>query len=136
MKLELTRVEQPFRMVLQNANKNELVIDAASTIGGSGNEFRPMELLAGSLASCMAIDILNILKKQRLATKHFQVTIQAERKNAVPSPFDSIELEVKIDKTVDEVKLQRTIDLTLEKYCSVAACLSKEINITTKITAV
>lgn len=133
MKLKLTKVGEPFLFEFSNSNGNSLKIDAASVIGGGGNEFRPMELLAGSLASCMAIDVLHILRKQRISPKQFAVDIQASRTEGVPSPFDSIVLTIQVSSEIDKSQLERNIRLSLEKYCSVAASLSKDIQIETNI---
>lgn len=131
MELFLSRVGEPFQLELQNDRGNKVLIDAAATIGGSGYEFRPMELMAGSLAACMAIDVLAILRKKRLRTDQFHVSILGIRKDAIPSTFKSIELEVAVDSQIDIVQLQKTIDLVLEKYCSVAASLASDITIRT-----
>ena len=63
MKLTLTRIEEPFVMELQNESGNTCMMDANPAIGGKNLGFRPMELLAGSLAGCASIDVINILKK-------------------------------------------------------------------------
>lgn len=133
MNLKLSRIEEPFVMELTNQSGNSCYLDANPAIGGKEKGFRPMELLAGSLAACASIDVLNILKKQRIELKNYQVEIQASRKDATPSPFEQIHLIFEFEGNVDQEKLQRNIELTLEKYCSVSACLSAEIKITYEI---
>lgn len=133
MKLKLTKIGEPFLFEFSNSNGNSVKIDAATTIGGGGEEFRPMELLAGSLASCMAIDVLHILRKQRISPEKFAVDIQASRTEGVPSPFDSIVLTIQVSREIDTAQLERNIRLSLDKYCSVAASLSKDIQIETNI---
>lgn len=133
MKLKLERVEEPFVMKLLNDSGNSCLLDANPAIGGKDQGFRPMELLAGSLAACASIDVLNILKKQRVELKHYQVYIDAKRKESTPSPFESIHLIFEFDDVIDLEKMKRNIDLTLEKYCSVSASLKSEINISYEI---
>lgn len=133
MKLKLTRVESPFVMELTNESHNICVIDANPSIGGKGKGFRPMELLAGSLAGCASIDVLNILKKQRIELKNYSVNISADRISGVPSPFEKIHLSFEFGANVDEEKLHRNIALTLEKYCSVSASLNEQIRINYEI---
>jgi uncharacterized OsmC-like protein len=87
MKLKLERIEEPFVMELSNSSGNKCLLDANPSIGGKDKGFRPMEILAGSLAACASIDVLNILKKQRLEIRHYRVEINANRKDAIPSPF-------------------------------------------------
>lgn len=133
MSLELKRVEKPFSFALKDSKGNICMLDASESIGGNGMGFRPMELLAGSLAGCASIDIVNILKKQRIEPELFEIAINYVRKDEVPAVFDSIELIIKIDDSIDRVKLGKNVDLVLEKHCSVIASLDKQINITYKI---
>lgn len=130
MKLALTRIEEPFVLELQNESGNTCVIDANPAIGGKGLGFRPMELLAGSLAGCASIDVINILKKQRVEPSHFSIDIEANRKEGVPSSFESIKLIFHFDQSVNLEKVNKIIEMTLQKYCSVSASLKEEIEIT------
>ena len=130
MKLELSRVEAPFVMELTNESGNVCYMDANPSIGGLNKGFRPMELLAGSLAGCASIDVLNILKKQRVELQHYKVRIEASRKEGVPSPFDVIHLIFEFDSFVEEEKARKVIDMTLDKYCSVSASLREDVKVT------
>lgn len=133
MKLSLTRIEEPFVMELENSTGNTCVLDANPSIGGMEKGFRPMELLAGSLAACASIDVLNILKKQRIDVKQYNVKIDATREAGIPSPFEKIHLTFEFAAVVELEKMCRNIELTLDKYCSVSASLKKEIQITYEI---
>jgi len=133
MKLDLNRIEAPFVMELVNEAGNKCIIDANPSLGGKGLGFRPMELLAGSLAACISIDVINVLKKQRTDPNHYKVRIEANRKAGTPSPFEQIHLIFEVDPIVNVEKLQRNIQLTSDKYCSVSASLKSEIQITFEI---
>lgn len=134
MKLKLERIESPFVMDLTNGSGNSCLIDANPAIGGKDKGFRPMELLAGSLAACASIDVLNILNKQRIACTHYAVKIEAKRTEGIPSPFEHIHLIFEFNSGIDLEKMTRNIDLTLTKYCSVSASLDDQIKITYEIT--
>jgi putative redox protein len=133
MNLHLNLIEQPFVLELQNEEGLIATIDAAPEIGGKNKGLRPMQLLAGSLAGCMSIDVLNILKKQRIEVTTFEVKVIADRKEGVPSPFETIELQFIVDEAVSLEKLEKAVKLSHEKYCSVSASLSSEIRITTTV---
>ena len=133
MKLALKLTEQPFVLTLQNEDGLITTIDAAPEIGGQNKGLRPMQLLAGSLAGCMSIDILNILRKQRVEVTHFDVSIEAVRKEGIPSPFESIELKFTVDKGVPLDRIAHAVRLSHEKYCSVSASLHPDIEVTTHI---
>ena len=104
-------------------------IDANPSIGGKGKGFRPMELLAGSLAGCASIDILLILKKQRIEPTHFGIKIETKRVDVVPSIFDEIKLIFEVNNGIPQEKLEKAIGLTLDKYCSVSASLKEEVKV-------
>jgi len=129
MSLELIRVEEPFVFELRNEEGVVCGIDASPAIGGKGKGFRPMELLAGSLAGCASIDVLLILKKQRIIPTHFTIKIETKRVDSIPSYFDEIKLIFEVNRDVPVEKLEKAIDLTLKKYCSVSASLKEEVKI-------
>ncbi len=129
MSLELIRVEDPFVFELRNEEGVVCGIDASPSIGGKGKGFRPMELLAGSLAGCASIDVLLILKKQRIIPTHFTIKIETKRVDAIPSYFEEIKLIFEVNRDVPVEKLEKAIDLTLKKYCSVSASLKEEVKI-------
>lgn len=127
MKLEFKRVEEPYVFQLENETGVVTHIDASDTIGGKNKGLRPMEMLAGSLAGCAAIDILAILKKQRIETKKFEIEIKGKRSASSPSVFEWIHLNILVDEDIDQVRLKKNVDLVIEKYCSVSASLNKNI---------
>lgn len=133
MKLEFKRLEKPYFFEVENESGAKLNIDAAPNIGGTNRALRPMELLASGLAGCIAIDVLSILKKQRVDTETFEISIEGERVAGVPSPFDSIHLRFSVDSNIDREKLSRNIQLVIDKYCSVSASLSEAVQITFEI---
>lgn len=134
MSLNLKRLESPFVMELRNGQDITCVIDASDAIGGKNKGFRPMELLAGSLAACASVDVIQILRKKRILLGCYEVKIETRRKEAVPSPFEHITLHFIFCNVIDENVLKSTIELALYKYCSVSASLSDDIKIDYTIT--
>jgi putative redox protein len=112
------------------AGGGSLIIDGAPDIGGEGRGMRPMEVLLSALASCSAMDVLHILRKQRQPIEHLEIAIEGERADAVPSPYTTIELVFTARGAIDDHKLQRAVGLAVEKYCSVSASLNPEIKVT------
>ena len=129
MKLELTRIEEPFVFEVENEDGLTCTIDASEAIGGKKKGMRPMDLLAASLAGCASIDIVRILEKKRIPTKHFSIDIEAKRSDSLPSPFEWIQLNISVDPEIEREQVRKIVEMTLEKYCSVAASLSKTISI-------
>ncbi|HEY8400651.1 MAG TPA: OsmC family protein, partial [Cytophagaceae bacterium] len=77
------------------------------------------------------IDVLNILRKQKIEVKDFKIRLNAEREpDAVPSLFKTIHIEFYFRGNIDKEKAERAINLSLDKYCSVAKTLEKTATIT------
>lgn len=133
MNLTLKRLNDKFALQATNEEGVTANFDAAPSIGGEHLGLRPMEMLAASLASCASIDVLLILKKKRIELSHYEVKIEAERKDAVPAVFKSIRLVFVIGQSDPKEQVEKAVQLSIEKYCSVTASLSKEINIEYRI---
>jgi putative redox protein len=133
MKLAFTRNEKPFQFEVENEVGANVTIDAAKSIGGTDKGLRPMELVAAGVAGCIAIDLILILKKQRIDSDKFKIEIEANRVEGTPSPFENIHLKFELDPEIDVVRLTKNIQLVIDKYCSVSASLKDSIDITFEI---
>ena len=69
MKISLSLVEEPFVLEGKNSDGNTVLMDASPNIGGQNKGMRPVELLGTSIAGCMSIDMLLILRKQLIAVE-------------------------------------------------------------------
>jgi putative redox protein len=105
------------------------VIDGSPEIGGEGRGMRPMEVLLGAQASCAAMDVVHILRKQREPLQTLRIVVEGDRKEAVPAPFVRIRIEFVANAGVDLHKLERAVQLGVEKYCSVGASLDPAITV-------
>ncbi|WP_242920220.1 OsmC family protein [Pontibacter liquoris] len=131
MQVNLTRVDQDFHFEATGAAGVTINIDGSPQIGGHEAGARPMELLLMGLGGCSAIDIIQILKKQRQQIDSFNIKVDAARmEGQVPSLFESIHIHFILGGPLDEEKVRKAIDLSLDKYCSVAAILYKTATIT------
>lgn len=111
------------------AGGGSLIVDGSPDIGGEGRGMRPMELLLSALASCAAMDVVHILRKQRQDLQHLAIKIEGERTDGVPAPYRRIKLVFQARGVVDDHKLQRAVQLGVEKYCSVGASLDPNIEV-------
>lgn len=84
----------------------------------------PLELLMLSLGACTGADIVAILKKKRERVTDYRVEIRGERREEHPRSFRRLEMRHIIrGYGVKETSVARAVQLSADKYCSVAATL-------------
>ena len=134
MKVEIVRVDDAFHFEGSGSSDIKVHTDGSPEIGGSNQGVRPMELLLMGLASCSAIDVVLILKKQKQDITDFRITAEGDRveeEGTKRSPFRNIHLVFKFaGNDLDEKKIDRAIALSMEKYCSATAQLEPLATIT------
>jgi len=108
----------------------KLIVDGSPDIGGENRGMRPTEVLLAALASCSAMDVVHILRKQKQALERLTIEIEGVRKDATPAPYKTVKLVFTAHGVVENDKLQRAVSLAVEKYCSVRATLDPAVEIT------
>ena len=99
---------------------------------GGGTGFSPMELLLVGLAGCTAMDVISILKKKRQDVGSFEVRAHGLRADDHPRSFTDITLEFVVHgRNIDPKAVERSIELSRDKYCSVMGTLRKSPQIKT-----
>jgi len=107
-------------------------VDMASGLDEPGSGATPMELLAVALAGCTSMDVVSILQKMRQPLEGFRVEVRGEKADEHPKRFLSLEIVYYITGDVDEKKVQRAIELSETKYCSVEATMRPAVPITSR----
>jgi putative redox protein len=114
---------------------------AFRVMGGSGYQLRfdnppsssgtsPMELVALASAGCTASDVISILQKKQQQVTEFEVNVVGVRAAEHPKVFTEIDLEyVVTGRGIDLKAVERAIELSLTKYCSVNLMLEKAVKI-------
>lgn len=122
--IQLSRVHGDFGFEATDENGHSIKMDSSPESGGLNYGVRPMQTLLMGLGGCSAIDVISILKKQRQDVIDYKMTISGEReKGKEPSLWQTINVEFHLYGTIDEDKASRAVDLSINKYCSVAATL-------------
>lgn len=127
--IKLKRVDDAFRLEATNDRGDIAYTDGSVAIGAGGNGFRPMEMLLVSLAGCSAIDIISVLKKQRQTITDFQIEVDGDKVEGVPSPYKSIRVKFILAGDIKASKVEKAIELTKGKYCSVYFSLNPNIDV-------
>lgn len=110
------------KMAFESTNPSglNLSIDASPDDGGEGQGFRPKALMLSSLAGCSGLDVAGLIRKMKLEVDDFHIETIANLTDEHPKHYDSVIVEYHFHgKNLDEKKLQRAVDLSVEKYCGV-----------------
>lgn len=98
---------------------------------GSKTAVSPMENVLLSLGGCSSVDVVSILQKARQQVTGCEVEISGTRVDTIPRVFSDIHLNFIITGTdIAEKHVERAINLSADKYCSVAMMLNKAVTIT------
>ncbi len=133
MRIELNRVNDAFHFEAKGASDVIVNIDAAENIGGNNAGARPMELLLMGLGGCTSIDVILILKKQRQVIEDLKLVINGERQKiegTEMTPFTKVNIHFIFKGNLDIKKIEKAIELSMEKYCSATAQFAPLASIT------
>ena len=108
----------------------EIVVD-----GDTQQGLAPMQLLLTSLAGCMAIDVVAILQKSRVPLDSLEIDAVGARAAEAPKRYTSVELVYRVSGPEEEhqARLDRAIELSRVKYCSVLHTLDPEMALAVRI---
>lgn len=99
-----------------------------------GVGMKPSELMLVALAACTAVDVVEILNKKRAGLTSVEIKAEAEQEQDPPWTFRKIHLTYRLKgSALTEKDAAKAIELSEEKYCSVAATLRGVAEITTSL---
>jgi len=108
-----------------------IVMDANQQFGGRDTGARPMELLLVGFGGCTGMDVISILRKKRQNVKGLSVRVDGTKADGHPGRYTKIHLKYTVTgRDVKPEAVERSIGLSLEKYCSVGATLGASAEIT------
>ena len=95
----------------------------------------PVETLLSTVAACSSLDVIDILAKRRTPVEKLSVHVTAERRPEFPRRIMRLEVEFRVDGLeIEREHAERAIQLSFERYCSVASSLAPDIVIETRLT--
>ena len=108
-----------------------VMMDTKPEVGGSESASTPKELLLMALAGCTSMDVIPILKKKKSPVIGYECNVKGVERDEHPKIFTEIHVEyVFYGDGIKPEDVERAIDLSVTKYCSVSAILSASATIT------
>ena len=125
-RVEIERIHGDYGFEARDSMGHTVHMDTSPETGGDNYGVRPMQSLLLALGGCSGIDIISILKKQRLKVDSFKAIIEGEREQDVePSLWKRVNVQFMLEGNMDGDKAKRACQLSIEKYCSVAETLRR-----------
>lgn len=109
-----------------------IVMDAKPEYKGDGSGVRPLELVLYALGGCTGMDVASILEKKRQRVTGLEIRIDGEQREEFPKIYTRITVEFVVTGIgVQPQAVERAIELSEEKYCSVKGMLGPDVEVTT-----
>ncbi len=125
------RLVQGVTYVAKAGSNHWVVMDGSPDFGGSMAGSTPKELVLMGLAGCTASDVVSILKKKRVPLADFSINVHAEEREEHPRIFTTVNVEyVFYGDDIRKEDVERAIELSTTKYCSVSAILKASATLT------
>lgn len=122
---------QGVTVVARSGSNHWVVMDGSPEFDGSGAGSSPKELLLMGLAGCTANDVIPILKKKRVPLDNLEINVTGTEREEHPKIFTEIHVEyVFYGEGLSAQDVERAIELSVTKYCSVSAILSASAKLT------
>jgi putative redox protein len=115
---------------------HSVVLDAPAG-RDSWEGFKPSELLLAAVGGCTGVDVVDILRKKRQHFTALRITVTGRQQEDYPHAFKEIDIHYEVrGYGVSDQAVQRAIELSEEKYCSVAATVRGVADIHTSYTVI
>jgi putative redox protein len=109
---------------------HHFMVDADEEFGGKNRGPKPKALLLSSLAGCTGMDVASLLTKMKMPFDNFSLEVQAELAEEHPKVYTDILIRyIFHGNELNRDKIEKSIKLSLDKYCGVHAMLVKSANI-------
>ena len=114
----------------KSSTGHSIVMDTSAKSGGNQSAPTPMEMVLIGLGGCTGMDVISILRKMKQDVKGFRIEIEKKNADEHPKVYTAISMKyIFSGSRLDEKKIERAINLSQDKYCSVSAMLGKTADI-------
>lgn len=117
-----------------SANGHIIHIDKLPAHGGEDTGPRPKQLMLSAISGCTGMEIVSILEKMRLKIDELEIGVAGEITDGQPKMYKSVHMIFNIKSiNSDKAKIERAINLAVEKYCGVVAMFRQFAIVTSEI---
>jgi len=116
---------------------HNIIVDAEENVGGENKGPAPKPLMLSALSGCTAMDVASLLKKMRAEVTDFTVKVEAELTDEHPKYYKKVHVEyIFYAKEFKKDKIEKSVDLSVNRYCGVYEMFRQFSEVTHHITYV
>jgi putative redox protein len=109
---------------------HNFMVDADAEFGGKDRGPKPKGLLLSSLAGCTGMDVASLLTKMKMPFDSFSLEVEGELAKEHPKTYTDIVIRyIFRGDSLNRDKIEKSIKLSLDKYCGVHTMLAKAANL-------
>jgi putative redox protein len=109
---------------------HNFMVDADAEFGGKNRGPKPKGLLLSALAGCTGMDVASLLTKMKMPFDSFALEVQGEVAKEHPKSYTDIVIRyIFRGNDLDRSKIEKSVKLSLDKYCGVHSMLTKSANL-------
>jgi putative redox protein len=113
---------------------NAFTMDGTPAVGGQDHGPTPVEALLGAAAACSGIDVVTVLNKKQVpfTSYRLKVTYNRATEGDWPRPVTAMTVRHVLTGDIDPAAVERAVQLSDEKYCTVIATLRIPVAVTSE----
>lgn len=117
-----------------NPSGNTFMIDTTPENGGNNEGLRPKAMMLSALAGCSGLDVVTILDKMKATVADFKMITKGELTTEHPMYYHTVTVEYHFyGKNLEPAKIEKAVNLSVEKYCGVMEMFRKFATVNTSI---
>ncbi len=117
-----------------NPSGHKLLMDTSISNGGDNEGHGPKALMLSSLAGCSGLDVVSLLKKMRVDIADLKIEVTGELTQEHPKYYHTVTMEYHFyGENLVEEKIQKAVDLSVQKYCGVLEMFRKFATVHTAV---
>ncbi len=117
-----------------NPNGKTVIMDTSPEHGGHNSGLGPKAMMLASLAGCSGLDVVSILDKMKVKISDFRMDTYGELTEEHPKYYHKVNVEYHFyGKDLEEAKIKKAVDLSIEKYCGVMEMFRQFADVSTEI---
>ncbi|MGB1042407.1 MAG: OsmC family protein [Tenacibaculum sp.] len=117
-----------------NPSGHKVLIDTSEENGGNNSGLGPKAMMLSALAGCSGLDVVSLLNKMRVNFDDFKMETSGELTEEHPKYYHTVTLDYHFyGNNLDEDKINKAVNLSIDKYCGVLEMFRKFAKVNTRI---